>query len=82
MAGNKHTDTYPELDGKTIGDVLLEPHINYTNIIHDFLDDGVDIKGMAHITGGGFIENIPRVLPKGLGAQISKDSFKTPAVLR
>ncbi|MBK2296273.1 phosphoribosylformylglycinamidine cyclo-ligase [Francisella philomiragia] len=82
VAGNKHTDTYPELDGKTIGDVLLEPHINYTNIIHDFLDNGVDIKGMAHITGGGFIENIPRVLPQGLGAEIVKDSFQIPAIFR
>ena len=82
VAGNKHTDTYPEFEGKNIGDILLEPHINYTNIVHDFLDNGVDIKGMAHITGGGFIENIPRVLPKGLGAEIIKDSFETPAVFK
>lgn len=82
VAGNKHTDTYPEFHGKTIGDVLLEPHINYTNIIHDFLDNGVDIKGIAHITGGGFIENIPRVLPQGLGAEIEKNSFETPAVFK
>ncbi|QIV94817.1 phosphoribosylformylglycinamidine cyclo-ligase [Allofrancisella frigidaquae] len=82
VANNKHTDTYPEFAGKTIGDILLEPHINYTNIIHDFLDNGVDIKGMAHITGGGFIENIPRVLPKGLGAKISKESFEVPAVFK
>ena len=82
VAANKHTDTYPEFDGKTIGDILLEPHINYTNIVHDFLDNGVDIKGMAHITGGGFIENIPRVLPKDLGAEIEKDSFETPAVFK
>ncbi|MDE4950934.1 AIR synthase-related protein, partial [Francisella tularensis] len=74
VAGNKHTDTYPELEGKTIVDVLLEPHINYTNIIHDFLVNGVDINGMAHITGVGLIENIPRVLPQGLGAQIDIDS--------
>ncbi|AXA33409.1 phosphoribosylformylglycinamidine cyclo-ligase [Francisella adeliensis] len=82
VAGKSHTDTYPEFNGKTIGDVLLEPHINYTNIIHDFLDNGVDIKGIAHITGGGFIENIPRVLPKGLGAKIEKNSFETPAVFK
>lgn len=80
VAANKPTDTYPEFDGKTIGDILLEPHINYTKIVHDFLENGVDIKGMAHITGGGFIENIPRVLPEGLGATIEKDSFETPAV--
>ncbi|AEB28240.1 phosphoribosylformylglycinamidine cyclo-ligase [Francisella hispaniensis] len=82
VAANKHTDTYPELEGKTIGDVLLEPHINYTNIVHDFLDNGVDIKGMAHITGGGFIENIPRVLPQGLGVEIVKGSFETPAIFK
>lgn len=82
VAKNKHTDTYPEFDGKTIGEILLVPHINYTNIIHDFLDNGVNIKGMAHITGGGFIENIPRVLPEGLGAEIEKNSFETPAVFK
>ncbi|MDE4974416.1 AIR synthase-related protein, partial [Francisella tularensis] len=71
-----------ELEGKTIGDVLLDPHINYTNIINDFLDNGVDIKGMAHITGGGFIETIPRVLPQGLGAQIDQDRFATPAIFK
>ena len=82
VAGNKHSDTYPEFNGKTVGEVLLEPHINYTNIIHDFLDNDIDIKGMAHITGGGFIENIPRVLPKGLGVKIHKNSFDTPAVFQ
>ena len=39
-------------------------------------------KVMAHITGGGFIENIPRVLPQGLGAEIVKDSFETPAIFK
>ncbi|APC97379.1 phosphoribosylformylglycinamidine cyclo-ligase [Francisella frigiditurris] len=82
VAKNKHTDTYPEFKGTTIGDILLEPHINYTNIVHDFLENGLEIKGMAHITGGGFIENIPRVLPEGLGAKIYKDSFETPAVFK
>ncbi|MFC4892523.1 phosphoribosylformylglycinamidine cyclo-ligase [Pseudofrancisella aestuarii] len=82
VAKNKHTDTYPEFNGTSIGDILLEPHINYTNIVHDFLESGVEIKGMAHITGGGFIENIPRVLPESLGAKIYKDSFETPAVFK
>ena len=82
VAAKKHTDTYPELEGRTIGDVLLEPHINYTNIVHDFLDNGVDIKGIAHITGGGFIENIPRVLPQGLGVEIIKGSFEIPAIFK
>ena len=75
VAKNSPDDTYPELDGKTIGDALLEPHINYTNIIREYLDNGLDIKGMAHITGGGFIENIPRVLPNGLGVKINSGSW-------
>ncbi|MGB1360896.1 MAG: phosphoribosylformylglycinamidine cyclo-ligase [Alphaproteobacteria bacterium] len=75
VAKNNPDDTYPELNGKTVGDALLEPHINYTNIIREFLDEGLDIKGMAHITGGGFIENIPRVLPNGLGVKINKGSW-------
>lgn len=82
VAANKPTDTYPDFDGKNIGDILLEPHINYTNIIHDFLDNNIVIKGMAHITGGGFVENIPRVLPQGLGVEIEKASFETPAVFK
>ena len=76
VAKNEPTDTYPELNNVTIGDALLEPHINYSNIVHGFLDAGVDIKGMAHITGGGFIENIPRVLPNDLGVEIYKGTWE------
>ena len=64
----------PELGGR-LGDVLLEPHINYNNPVHDMLDAGVDIKGMAHITGGGFLENIPRILPKTCSVKINKGSW-------
>lgn len=65
------------IDGleKSIGLTLLEPHINYTNHVFKALEAGVDIKGIAHITGGGLIENIPRVLPKSYGAKIKKDSW-------
>lgn len=75
IAQKLHTDTYDTLNGISIGEALLAPHINYTNIIRAFLDKDVDIKGMAHITGGGFIENIPRVLPDGLGVQIHRDTW-------
>lgn len=70
---------HPEL-GALVGDVLIEPHLNYTRPVQHLLKSGVNIKGMAHITGGGFIENIPRVLPKGCGVEIQKNSWEIPPV--
>lgn len=64
----------PELE-KTVGETLLAPHTNYTNPILELLEAGVKIKGIAHITGGGFIDNIPRILPKNYIAEIKKDSW-------
>lgn len=64
----------PEL-GKTIGEALLEPHINYTRPVLHMLQNHVDIKGMAHITGGGLLENVPRVLPKNCNVEIKKDAW-------
>jgi len=61
--------------GETIGDILLKVHVNYCKPIFSLLDKEVDIKGIAHITGGGFIENIPRVLPKNVNAEIQKGSW-------
>jgi len=60
---------------KPLGLTLLEPHINYTNHVFSLMDAGVSIKGIAHITGGGLLENIPRILPDGLGVNIQKDSW-------
>ncbi len=68
-------DTPEELNGSQIGDVLLEPHRNYTLPIHKVLEEKLEIKGMAHITGGGFIENIPRILPEGLAVEVIKNSY-------
>ena len=70
-------DINDEIDSleKTLGLTLLEPHINYTNHVMTTLESGIDLKGIAHITGGGLFENIPRVLPEGLGAQIKKDCW-------
>lgn len=56
----------------TVGEVLLAPHINYTKPVLHCLDNGVQIKGMAHITGGGLLENLPRILPRGCSAEIEK----------
>ena len=60
---------------KSVGETLLEPHTNYTNPILDMLDSGIEIKGMAHITGGGLLENIPRILPDNCSVEIIKDSY-------
>jgi len=72
-------DAIEELE-KPVGLTLLEPHINYTNHVFAVLDQSIDIKGIAHITGGGLLENIPRVLPDGCGVKIQKRSWPTPPI--
>ena len=67
-------DTIPEFE-ESVGLTHLTPHTNYTNHILTILDNGIDIHGLAHITGGGIIENIPRVLPGDCGVEIRKDSW-------
>jgi phosphoribosylformylglycinamidine cyclo-ligase len=69
---------YPEL-GKTIGDVLLEPHRGY---LHQLKPQLPIIKGMAHITGGGLIDNVPRVLPKGLAARFDSKTWTVPPIFQ
>jgi phosphoribosylformylglycinamidine cyclo-ligase len=69
---------YPELK-RTLGDELLEPHRCYYSELKPVLPM---IKGLAHITGGGFIGNIPRILPQGLAAQINKDAWQVPPIFR
>ncbi len=70
-------DSYvPEL-GRTIGDALLEPHRSYLSVVRPLLATGL-IKGMAHITGGGITENLPRILPEGTAAQIRTTSWTVP----
>lgn len=73
--GKYKVDSYlPELN-QTLGTVLLAPHINYTRPILQLLKENVPIKGMAHITGGGLLENIPRILPAGCSVKINKGSW-------
>ncbi len=64
----------PEL-GTTVGDALLKVHVNYSRPVLEMLDENIDIRGIAHITGGGFIENIPRVLPDNVDAEIKRDTW-------
>jgi phosphoribosylformylglycinamidine cyclo-ligase len=68
----------PEL-GTTVGDALLAPHRSYLRAIEPLLDAAV-VKGMAHITGGGITENLPRVLPEGCGAIVDVAAWTAPAL--
>jgi phosphoribosylformylglycinamidine cyclo-ligase len=70
----------PEL-GTTAGEALLAPHRSYLAAVRPLLDEGL-VKGMAHITGGGLTENVPRVLPEGCGVEIDRAAWQTPAVFR
>jgi len=72
--GYSLTDKPAELEGRTLGDVLIEPTRIYVKQILKLLES-VSVKGMAHITGGGFIENIPRVLPEGVNVDINRGSW-------
>jgi phosphoribosylformylglycinamidine cyclo-ligase len=70
----------PELS-TTVGDALLQPHRSYLNLIRPILDGG-RVKGMAHITGGGITDNLPRVLPHGTAAVVDAKSWKVPPLFR
>ncbi len=80
MSGYGIDDAPEELGGASLADVLLEPHGNYVMPIRRALDAGIAVKGMAHITGGGLIENVPRILPDGLGVVIDPQSWDAQPV--
>ena len=66
-----------ELNGKSLGEALLEPTRIYVKAVKAVLGAGVDVHAVSHITGGGFYENVPRMMVDGLTAQIKLDSFPT-----
>ena len=72
---------YDEL-GKTLGEALLEPTIIYVKALKEIKNSGVKIKACSHITGGGFYENVPRMLKEGTHAVIKKDSYEVPAIFK
>lgn len=82
---------YPEL-GRTLGEELLEPHRCYYNLLKPVLSSGQrrggegrkgqKIKGLAHITGGGLIDNVPRILPEGLAALFRSAAWPVPSVFK
>ena len=67
-------DSYVEEFATTVGEELLKVHVSYLNVLKSFVENG-KVKGLAHITGGGLLENIPRVLPDGLSCIIKKGSW-------
>jgi phosphoribosylformylglycinamidine cyclo-ligase len=70
----------PEL-GETVGEALLRPHRAYLPVVRPLLGTG-RVKGMAHITGGGITDNLPRVLPEGTAARVERRAWRTPALFR
>ena len=75
-------DTYYDELGKTLGEALLAPTRIYVKAMKSVKNAGVKVKGCSHITGGGFYENIPRMLPEGIRAVVKKDSYEVPAIFR
>ncbi len=75
-------NTYYDELGKTLGEALIAPTKIYVKTLKAIKDAGVRVKGCSHITGGGFYENIPRMLPDGVHAVVKKDSYEVPAIFK
>ena len=75
-------NTYHEELGKTLGEALLAPTRIYVKALKNVKEAGVCVKACSHITGGGFYENVPRMLPEGKHAVIRKDSYEVPAIFK
>ena len=75
-------NTYYDELGSTLGEALLTPTKIYVKAVKAVKNAGVVIKGCSHITGGGFYENVPRMLPEGVRAVVHKDSYEVPAIFK
>ena len=75
-------DTYYDELGMTLGEALIAPTRIYVKALKAIKDAGVTVKACSHITGGGFYENIPRMLPEGMHAIVRKDSYEVPAIFK
>lgn len=74
--------TYYDELGTTLGEALLAPTKIYVKALKEIKEAGVIVKACSHITGGGFYENIPRMLPEGIRAVVKKDSYEVPAIFK
>ena len=77
--GKRPADRLRELGGDSIAEALLAPHLSYANAIHPLLERDL-VHGLAHITGGGFYDNIPRVVPAGLEVVVKSGAWPVPPV--
>ena len=75
-------DVYHDELGATLGESLLTPTKIYVKALRNLKEAGILVKACSHITGGGFYENVPRMLPEGVCARIKKDSYEVPAIFR
>ena len=75
-------NTYYDSLGQTLGEALLTPTRIYVKAMKSVKDAGVTVRGCSHITGGGFYENIPRMLPEGINAHVNTGSYEVPAIFR
>ena len=75
-------NTYYDELGTTLGEALLVPTIIYVKALKSVKEAGVTVKGCSHMTGGGFYENIPRMLPEGINAVVKKDSYDVPPIFK
>ena len=75
-------NTYFDELGTTLGEALLAPTRIYVKALRSIREAGVTVKACSHITGGGFYENVPRMLPEGKHAVIKKDSYEVPAIFK
>lgn len=75
-------NTYYDELGKTLGEALLAPTRIYVKALKALKNNGIQVKGCSHITGGGFFENVPRMLPEHAHAYINKDSYEVPAIFK
>lgn len=75
-------DTYYDELGRTLGEALIEPTRIYVKALKSVKEAKVTVKGCSHITGGGFYENIPRMLPDGIRAVVKKDSYEIPPIFK
>ncbi len=69
------TSDYVDDLGEPVADALLRPHLNYRQPIERWIAAGITLKGLSHITGGGFLENIPRILPEGTSVEVKKGTW-------
>lgn len=75
-------NTYYDELGKTLGEALIAPTKIYVKALKSIKDSGIKVKACSHITGGGFYENIPRMLPDGIRAVVRKDSYDIPPIFK